>query len=201
VGRKQTINRETVLSAAERVVSISGAAGLTIDAVAKAANISKGGVQSCFGNKESLIEAMLIRWGTSYDRQIDSIMHGSEISITTLKAHIRATVSDIDSNTSRSAALLSALLNSPGYLVWIQDWYNRKHREFTGDKQGESFIHLIVFLATEGLFFLRYFKLLELSEKEWELTAEEIERLLDVSPCIPPRHSVNVVAIPGIKGT
>jgi len=200
VGRKQTINRETVLNAAERVVSISGAAGLTIDAVAKAADISKGGVQSCFGNKESLIEAMLIRWGTSYDRQIDSLIHSSEIPITTLKAHIRATVSDIDSNTSRSAVLLSALLNSPGYLVWIRDWYSRQHRVCTGEKQSENYIHPIVFLATEGLFFLRYFKLLELSAKEWELTAEAIERLLDVSPCIHPRHGVNVAAIPGIKG-
>jgi AcrR family transcriptional regulator len=59
MGRRQTIDREKVLAVAEDIVGQRGAAALTIDAVAKAAGITKGGVQSAFGTKEALIAAML----------------------------------------------------------------------------------------------------------------------------------------------
>ena len=61
-GRPRTIDRDKVLDAAEAVVQRTGASGLTIDAVAREAGITKGGVQYCFGSKDSLINAMLQRW-------------------------------------------------------------------------------------------------------------------------------------------
>ncbi len=67
MGRQRIIDREKVLEAAEEIVINQGATALTIDAVAKAMGISKGGVQYCFGNKEALIDAMFERWGQSYD--------------------------------------------------------------------------------------------------------------------------------------
>src|SRR5690606_31627342 len=54
-GRPRTIDRDKVLDAAEAVVMRAGAAGLTIDAVAREAGITKGGVQYAFGSKENLI--------------------------------------------------------------------------------------------------------------------------------------------------
>lgn len=63
MGRQRSIDRDKVLDAAEEIVATQGAAGLTIDAVAKAMGISKGGVQYCFGSKDALIDAMFDRWG------------------------------------------------------------------------------------------------------------------------------------------
>lgn len=45
-GRPRTIDRDKVLDAAEAIVSRVGASGLTFEAVARAAGITKGGVQS-----------------------------------------------------------------------------------------------------------------------------------------------------------
>lgn len=43
MGRQRSIDRDKVLDTAEEIVATRGAAGLTIDAVAKAMGISKGG--------------------------------------------------------------------------------------------------------------------------------------------------------------
>lgn len=43
MGRQRSIDRDKVLDIAEEIVATQGAAGLTIDAVAKAMGISKGG--------------------------------------------------------------------------------------------------------------------------------------------------------------
>ncbi|MGQ3294545.1 MAG: TetR/AcrR family transcriptional regulator, partial [Shinella sp.] len=60
-GRPRSIDRDKVLDAAESIVVESGAAGLSFEAVARAAGITKGGVQYCFGTKENLIRAMIER--------------------------------------------------------------------------------------------------------------------------------------------
>lgn len=54
MGRRRTIDRDQLLDAAEAVIAREGAAGLTIDAVAKEMGITKGGVQYCFGTKDAL---------------------------------------------------------------------------------------------------------------------------------------------------
>ncbi len=61
MGRRRTIDRDQLLDAAEAVIGREGAAGLTIDAVAKEMGITKGGVQYCFGTKDALIDAIFER--------------------------------------------------------------------------------------------------------------------------------------------
>eukprot|EP01031_Cornospumella_fuschlensis_P052777 gene52777-64487_t len=78
MGRRPTINRNDVLQAAEHIVATRGAAALTIEAVATAAGISKGGVQSCFGTKEALIGAMLDRWFEDYAAGLKAALAGGE---------------------------------------------------------------------------------------------------------------------------
>jgi AcrR family transcriptional regulator len=53
--------RDRLLDAAERVVVESGATHLTLDAVAKSAGVSKGGLLYHFPSKEALLEGMLSR--------------------------------------------------------------------------------------------------------------------------------------------
>lgn len=53
--RPRSIDRDKVLDAAEALVMIEGAAALSFDAAAKAAGITKGGVQYAFGTRGNLI--------------------------------------------------------------------------------------------------------------------------------------------------
>lgn len=67
MGRKPTITCEGLIELAEEIVRGEGAAGLTIDALAKRAGISKGGVQYSFSSKDDLIRALIERWTHQFD--------------------------------------------------------------------------------------------------------------------------------------
>ena len=62
--------RERLLDAAERVVVESGATHLTLDAVAKSAGVSKGGLLYHFPTKEALLEGMLARHFRDVDAEV-----------------------------------------------------------------------------------------------------------------------------------
>ena len=64
----QTI--DLILTAAERVVLRDSVMSLTLEAVAREANLSKGGVLYHFATKEALIQAMLERLIQYYERAI-----------------------------------------------------------------------------------------------------------------------------------
>lgn len=51
MARPRTIDRERVLKSAEQLVQRAGATAMTLEAVAKEAGITKGGLQYCFGSK------------------------------------------------------------------------------------------------------------------------------------------------------
>ena len=62
--------RDRLLDAAERVVVESGATHLTLDAVAKSAGVSKGGLLYHFPSKEALLEGMLSRHFKDVDAEV-----------------------------------------------------------------------------------------------------------------------------------
>ncbi|MDD2237004.1 MAG: TetR/AcrR family transcriptional regulator [Kiritimatiellae bacterium] len=59
--KRSTNSREVILDAAEAVVQGRGALGLTLDAVAARAGVSKGGLLYHFPSKDALLEAMVAR--------------------------------------------------------------------------------------------------------------------------------------------
>jgi AcrR family transcriptional regulator len=62
--------RARLLDAAERLVLETGAGNLTLDAVAKFAGVSKGGLLYHFPSKDSLLEAMLTRYLHEVDARV-----------------------------------------------------------------------------------------------------------------------------------
>ena len=62
-------SQTAIVAAAERVVAREGAAHLTLDAVAREAGISKGGLLYNFPNKEALLEAMVAAMIARIDEQ------------------------------------------------------------------------------------------------------------------------------------
>ncbi|MEO8684422.1 MAG: TetR/AcrR family transcriptional regulator [Devosia sp.] len=61
MGRRRVIDQQAILDAGEAVVARSGAASLTLDAVAVQAGISKASVIYDFKTKQALIEAIVER--------------------------------------------------------------------------------------------------------------------------------------------
>ena len=61
MGRKRVIDQEAILDAGEAVVARDGVTGLTLEAVAKQAGISKAAVIYDYKSKQAVIEAIVER--------------------------------------------------------------------------------------------------------------------------------------------
>lgn len=176
MGRRRTIDRDKVLEAAEEAVARLGA-DLSIDAVATAAGITKGGVQSCFGTKDKLIEAMLQRWFTSYNRLLTVFLPENASAAERVRAHVEATKAADEATNVRSSGLLECLLRSPENLARKREWYSSRIAGLDMSKHEDRRARL-AFLATEGLFFLRYSGLMQMENASWDSACDDILELL-----------------------
>ncbi|RFB91367.1 hypothetical protein B5K08_13545 [Rhizobium leguminosarum bv. trifolii] len=175
MGRHKSIDREHVLAIAERIVAETGAASLTIGAVANAAGITKGGVQSCFGTKEAMIGAMLERWTKSYEERVRAIVPPEGDVKERVAAHAEITLSREESQ-ERGASLLAALLQSPENLGPTRDWYRDHMQDMDpGTQKGRD--ALVAFMATEGAFLVRYLGLVSFDDDQWEGVRRGIDEL------------------------
>jgi AcrR family transcriptional regulator len=106
--------RLQLLDAATDVIRRDGAAALTLDAVAAAAGVSKGGVLYHFGSKRELIDGLLTRWLDDFEAQLD----GDDL----LAAYVRAC--DLDPRKSASElGLLAAMIEEPEVLEVARERY------------------------------------------------------------------------------
>lgn len=150
-----------------------GAAGLTIDALAKAVGITKGGVQYSFGTKDALIRAMFERWEASYVALFQQIAGERPDPVTAVRAHVEATARSDSTSSAKAASLLAALLQSPDDLGSSRDWYRSRLANLdTSSEDGRR--ARLAFLATEGAFMLRYFGLMDIDQDEWSSIFSDI---------------------------
>lgn len=177
MGRPRSIDREAVLDAADMLVRRHGASALTIDAVAQAAGISKGGVQSCFRTKAALIDALFERFGQAYDRCYREMTGTDASTIGKVRAHVAATFGSHDLSSAKAAGLLAALLQSPRDLEGVRQWYRERLTglDHTSAEQRRAWI---AFLAAEGAFMLRHFGLVKMNKQRWRAIEAELRALL-----------------------
>lgn len=142
--------RQTILQAAEEIVAREGAAALTIQAVATAAGITKGGVTHHFANKQALIEAIFAAVLSDMDDEIDGILSstGGQRGCFT-RAYVSVLLTHKSEGGRSPFDAISLMSLSEPALVepwdrWLCDRLER-HRETDGDEQLE-----IVRLAADG---------------------------------------------------
>lgn len=66
--------RKDLLDCAAKIAAEQGLANLTLDAVAKAAGVTKGGLFHHFSNKKMLVDAMFENLLSQFDQQLDAYM-------------------------------------------------------------------------------------------------------------------------------
>ena len=154
-----------------------GAAALTIDALAKAADVTKGGVQYAFGTKEGLIEALFERWNEAYATEVRAIVGPDPGPVEALRGHVAATLGSNASDHAKSAALMAALLRSPEQLGPTRRWYRERIAALDLDAAKDRRARL-AFLATEGAYMLRFFGLMDIEETEWRDMFADITALV-----------------------
>lgn len=180
-GRPRRIDRDKLLDAAEAIVAADGAAGLSFGALAKAAGVTRGGVQYAFGNKENLISAMVDRWAESFETEVFADLGPSPQPKAVVQSHIRANFATVEADFARSAVMMTAILQSPEQVDETRAWYNSRLNGLDLSRP-EDRAAAIAFLASEGVFFLKSFGLLGLDEAAWQRLFSDIRSLAGDRP-------------------
>ncbi len=172
-GRPRSIDRDKVLDAAEAIVTQVGASHLTFESVAKAAGITKGGVQYCFGTKENLIRAMIARWSDVFEAEVMERAGPDPSPEAEIRAHLAVTQDSDEADHSRAAVMMTVVLEAPDQVAATRDWYNRRMARLDLTKPAHRKV-AVAFLACEGAFLLRALGLMGLDQKPWDVLFDEM---------------------------
>ena len=154
-GRPST--RDAMLDAAEAVVVAHGAVRLTLDAVAREAGVSKGGVMYHFPTKNALLEALVSRAversHTAREAQAGKL---PDTPGRALHAYVRASINDPLHNDRVSGALLSVVASDPKLMTPVRDFFRARLPAISAGVPFER--AALVHLATEGLWLMELFR-------------------------------------------
>lgn len=122
--------RNQILDAAHRVVKELGTDALTLDAVAKSAGVSKGGLLYHFPNKEALIQGMIQHLLDEFNQAIETEAAKAPQSIGRYtRAYIHVTFRSDYPLPALSEGMLAAVALNPALLEPLQaafaDWHSR----------------------------------------------------------------------------
>jgi AcrR family transcriptional regulator len=121
--RQPDITQQRLLDVAGELVTESGVMALTLDAVAKRAGVSKGGLLHHFPSKNALLMAMVEDISARFMGQVaqqakdDPDAHGRSA-----RAYVRTVVDEPDQEIRRWGALSAAFMSDPSLL---KDWRAR----------------------------------------------------------------------------
>lgn len=153
-----TSTRDGLLAAAEQVIRAAGVTGLTLEAVAREAGVSKGGLLYHFASKDALIAALvedrLARCDEAIDRAI-AADEGPEAG-RWLRAYIRLTFTPPADCFGLTAAVLAASA-TPALLAPVWAAFARWQERAVNDGLDPAEATLIR-LAADGLWFADLFE-------------------------------------------
>ena len=183
MGRNRVIDSEKVLDAAEQVVARDGAAGLTIDAVAQQAGISKASVLYDHKTKQALIEAVVqraVELDNSYHATVTQEL--GPVSSRVIRGRIEAAKS-VPNDESRAAALslCAALTQDAGLRRTIQTNQRDVIASILSDSTSPRGA-LLAYLALEGLKLLEFLDFHHWPANERARLLGEISWLVDQTP-------------------
>ena len=162
---RRTTARQRILDSAVAVVREDGAGHLTLDAVARHAGVSKGGVLYHFRNKRALIEAMIERLLGDMEARAAAQLQPLDGANTRLRALSLADATHLPEEDAMSLAILAASAEDPTLLNPVREtvagWFARVEREAV-DADTDVDAALLVLVANQGLRFLEMLELLPL---------------------------------------
>jgi AcrR family transcriptional regulator len=186
MARPRSVDRESLLDAAEAALAAKGLAGLSFGAVASASGVAKATVQSVFGHRDALIAAVLDRWLRREQARFEALAGPGADAARRTQAHIRSTAAETPEAGARMATLLSALA-SAGEVgrSGTSSWYAARAGDFTAATAEERRLRL-AFLAAEGAFYVRHLAGVPMSEALWTEVFADILALAREPGLTPP---------------
>ena len=181
--------RGRILDAAEQLVADHGASKLTLDAVAQAAGVSKGGLLYHYPNKDALLAAMIERHCDDLDERCARELEGlpADQPSSRLKASILGVLTPRAGREDVGAALLAAAANKPALLDGARARYAEHVAQLTAS--GGCFARsAVIMLAVDGLMLGEVWRLTPFTSEQRELIVKELLRLAEEAcPKLSPR--------------
>ena len=176
--------RTRILDAAEAIVQARGVAALTLEAAARDAHVSKGGLLYHFASKEALLTGMLGRLAEAIARDFEATVAAqAEGRGRVARSMLAWTFEDAacEHQDRAAAVFLAAFHHDPALLDPVRAVFARMRHELAGDGLAPGAGQAIM-CATDGLFMARIFGLYALTAEEAVQTRAALERLLEVAP-------------------
>jgi AcrR family transcriptional regulator len=152
-----------MLDAAEDVVLRDGIGRLTLDAVAREASLSKGGLMHHFPTKDALIDAMVRRkvdaWRTEYEAAIEREIPGpGRVARAIIGLCLCDTNPGGDAECRRCFVLMAALVHDAKHVAPLREAHRNLESRLLADGLLRGMAE-VVQLAMSGLWFDRMFGL------------------------------------------
>lgn len=187
VGRKRVRNpasKDLILKAAARVIAKRGPAHLTLDAVAREAGLSKGGLLYNFPTKQSLVQGMILdhveRFRSEYER-LRAERNGPNSAISAMIGAQRTT--GVERGTG--LAMLAGIAENPDLLSPLREEACQALTDVR-ESATDPMIATLAWLAINGLEFL---DLLDVSPFEGEERKRIEERLVELVEATPGQNA------------
>ncbi|MBD2176402.1 TetR/AcrR family transcriptional regulator [Pseudanabaena sp. FACHB-1998] len=177
--RSRSATRESLLNAAGEVVLRLGADALTLDAVAKEAGVSKGGLLYHFPNKDALLTSMVANLIAEFEQLLEiELNREGDLTIkgSWLRAYIRAGDIFDRQNAAIQSGLLAAFTKDSKLLQPYQEASIRWHQQACNCGLAPLKVGIIL-LAADGLSWNQLLGLNCISDDQRSQLIEELIRM------------------------
>src|SRR3712207_319883 len=187
VSAPATDARTRILDAAETIVRARGVPGLTLEAAAREAGVSKGGLLYPFGSKEALLSALLGRLAEFVSQDFVEAMERQpsgpgRAARSMLAWGLEVSEAEANERCDRAAAVfLAAFHHDPALLDPIRAVIAQLREAVAADglPPGHG---MAVMAAMDGLFMARIFGMYELAPEERRAMHAALSRLIGPAP-------------------
>lgn len=165
--------RLRLLSAAESVVRLEGVANLTLEAVARTAGLSKGGLLYHFPDKQALVAAMVERVFLRLRAEHEALLALEPSGPGRwLRAYVRGSFAPI-ANRDVTSALLAGMIHDPAMLRAAQDEFAYWRAQALADGLRGPLV-MTVLLAADGYWFGALFGTQALGAEQADAVLQEL---------------------------
>jgi AcrR family transcriptional regulator len=156
--------RVRILQAASEVIRQEGAMALTLDAVAKKAEVSKGGLLYHFPSKDALLRGLLEHHMDNFERSLENS------GLPLAEAYVK--LGSYDGSQGLLLGMMAALALNPGLLEMVRE---RWRRWYARVPQNPDVV--VAMLATDGIFMA---DILKLGVPEGDFKKKVLQRMLEL---------------------
>jgi len=170
-------SRATIIQAALTIISRDGPGRLTLDAIAREAGISKGGLTHQFRNKEAVLRALLEESTSRFNKFAEDYLmqHGADSPEAHLATQIEVSREALKQPQSVAFAILGAMGEDPSLLAISRD-LDAKRIEHIKAEAADPELAVLRWAAARGLLLTSLFGLCPVSDEERD---KLFSRLLD----------------------